>query len=93
MRTVTVICKECGTHFKLTRADRRYSLMRRWRRETGKMPVGHCVKCLDNVSIRRNENFRASGTVARMASENACDPRNFHPKSRVRPWAWRELDD
>jgi hypothetical protein len=93
MRTVTVIYRDCGVHFKLSRTDSRYRLLRHWRRETKKMPVACCPKCMDATFIRRNESFRAAGAVARRASENANNSRNFHSRLRVRSWAWRELDD
>jgi hypothetical protein len=93
LKTVTAICKDCGVHFKISKGDSRFRPLRRERRISEKMPMGHCPKCVDKSFMRRDENFRAYGHVAREAKENSLSRQNFNRGVRVRPWAWRELDD
>jgi len=93
MKTVTAICKEYGVHFKISRSDQRFWPFRHERKDTNRMPMGHCPKCVDKSFMRRDENFRATGIVAMQARENALCPQNFNRRLRIRPWSWRELDD
>lgn len=92
-KAVTVICKECGAHFKETRANRLFHVHRHLRRETGKMPVGYCPSCSEKMQMRRHEQFRSGGLASHDALENAKGDRNFRVRRAGRPWAWRELDE
>jgi hypothetical protein len=91
-KVVTVICKECGAHFKAGRSNKLFHVYRSSRRENNKMPIGFCPACAEKMMMRRHEQFR-SGIASHDALENAKGRKNFRVRRTVRPWAWRELDD
>ena len=90
---VTCICKDCNSHFVMTRADKLYAVFRKERRKTHKMPMHYCPRCWEKTLVRRDAQFRTGKINSQLAFDNAMAPANFHRKCRVRSWAWRELDD